>query len=217
MDVIRSAEQLCKSDTRVLIQGETGVGKNLLAYIFEAYEQSKGRPFVELNCATIPAELLESELFGYAKGAFSGANSDKKGILEEANGGTLFLNEIAEMDSKMQAKLLQFLDDGSYRHVGDTRLRKLHTRVVCATNKNLWQQVEKGRFRRDLYFRLSQFVPKMSSVGFGTFRQFPYLLTVGKLPRSTSQLLATVLLSNSQGMSSLLLRRSSVCGLTTDV
>jgi two-component system, NtrC family, response regulator len=156
MDVIRSAEQLCKSDTRVLIQGETGVGKNLLAYIFEAYEQSKGRPFVELNCATIPAELLESELFGYVKGAFSGANSDKKGILEEANGGTLFLNEIAEMDSKMQAKLLQFLDDGSYRHVGDTRLRKLHTRVVCATNKNLWQQVEKGRFRRDLYFRLSQ-------------------------------------------------------------
>jgi DNA-binding NtrC family response regulator/Tfp pilus assembly protein PilF len=158
MGVIRSAEQSCRSDTRVLIQGETGVGKNLLAYIFKAYEESRGRVFVELNCATIPAELLESELFGYAKGAFSGANSDKKGILEEANGGTLFLNEIAEMDSKMQAKLLQFLDDGSYRRVGDTRLRKLHTRVVCATNKDLWQQVERGTFRRDLYFRLSQSV-----------------------------------------------------------
>jgi len=156
--VIRYAEQLCKSDARVLIQGETGVGKNLLAYVFKAYEESAGRPFIELNCATIPAELLESELFGYARGAFSGANSDKKGILEEANGGTLFLNEIAEMDSRMQAKLLQFLDDGSYRRVGDTRLRRLQTRVICATNKNLWQQVEKGSFRSDLYFRLSQAV-----------------------------------------------------------
>lgn len=158
ISVICYAEQLCKSDARVLIQGETGAGKNLLAYIFKAHEESEGRPFVELNCATIPAELLESELFGYAKGAFSGANSDKKGILEEANGGTLFLNEIAEMDLRMQAKLLQFLDDGSYRRVGDTRLRKLHTRIVCATNKDLWQQVEKGAYRRDLYFRLSQAV-----------------------------------------------------------
>jgi len=156
--VLHLAEQLSKTDARVLIQGETGVGKNLLAYIFRTHEESKGRPFIELNCATIPAELLESELFGYAKGAFSGASSDKKGILEEANGGTLFLNEIAEMEPKMQAKLLQFLDDGSYRRVGDTRLRTIQVRFICATNKDLWQQVEKGKFRCDLYFRLSQSV-----------------------------------------------------------
>ena len=162
IDVISDAEQLCKSDARVLIQGETGVGKNLLAYVFKAYEESAGRPFIELNCATIPAELLESELFGYARGAFSGANSDKKGILEEANGGTLFLNEITEMEPRMQAKLLQFLDDGSYRRVGDTRLRRLHTRTICATNKDLWQQVEKGTFRHDLYFRLSQAILNIS-------------------------------------------------------
>ncbi len=156
LGVIRSAEKLCPSDTRVLIQGETGVGKNLLAYVFKAFEETRGRPFVELNCATIPSELLESELFGYAKGAFSGALSDKKGILEEANSGTLFLNEIGEMDPRMQAKLLQVLDDGWYRRVGDTSTRRLRSRIVSATNKDLWREVEKRAFRRDLYFRLAQ-------------------------------------------------------------
>ncbi|KPJ60542.1 MAG: hypothetical protein AMJ46_05930 [Latescibacteria bacterium DG_63] len=154
--VIRSAEKLCATDTRVLIQGETGVGKNLLAYVFKTFEEERGRPFVELNCATIPGELLESELFGYAKGAFSGAVSDKKGILEEANSGTLFLNEIGEMDTRMQAKLLQVLDDGWYRRVGDTSPRRLRSRIISATNKDLWREVEKRAFRRDLYFRLAQ-------------------------------------------------------------
>jgi DNA-binding NtrC family response regulator/Tfp pilus assembly protein PilF len=156
LGVIRSAEKLCATDTRVLIQGETGVGKNLLAYIFKSFEETNGRPFVELNCATIPSELLESELFGYAKGAFSGALSDKKGILEEANSGTLFLNEIGEMDPRMQAKLLQVLDDGCYRRVGDTNARRLRSRIISATNKELWDEVEKRAFRRDLYFRLAQ-------------------------------------------------------------
>jgi DNA-binding NtrC family response regulator/tetratricopeptide (TPR) repeat protein len=156
MGVVRSAEKLCDSDTRVLLQGETGVGKNLLAYVFREFEAKRGRPFIELNCATIPAELLESELFGYAKGAFSGALSDKKGILEEANTGTLFLNEIGEMDPRMQAKLLQVLDDGWYRRVGDTNVRRLRARIISATNKDLWCEVEKRTFRRDLYFRLAQ-------------------------------------------------------------
>ncbi|UCF79735.1 MAG: sigma 54-interacting transcriptional regulator [Candidatus Eiseniibacteriota bacterium] len=158
LGVIRTAEKLCSSDTRVLIQGETGIGKNLLAYVFKTHEEQKGGSFVELNCAAIPGELLESELFGYAKGAFSGAVGDKKGILEEANGGTLFLNEIGEMDPRMQAKLLQVLDDGWYRRVGDTGVRRLRSRIISATNKDLWLDVEKRAFRRDLYFRLAQAV-----------------------------------------------------------
>ncbi|MFH0777034.1 MAG: sigma 54-interacting transcriptional regulator, partial [Candidatus Eisenbacteria bacterium] len=158
LGVVRFAERLCATDTRVLIQGETGVGKNLLAYVFKSHEEAHGRCFVELNCASIPGELLESELFGYAKGAFSGAVAEKKGILEDAQGGTLFLNEIGEMDSRMQAKLLQVLDDGCYRRVGETLQRTLRARIVSATNKELWGEVERGTFRRDLYFRLAQAV-----------------------------------------------------------
>ncbi|MBN1504923.1 MAG: sigma 54-interacting transcriptional regulator [Candidatus Eisenbacteria bacterium] len=154
--VLRSARLLCTADTPVLIQGETGTGKNLLAYMFKSYEEKRVRPFVELNCAAIPGELLESELFGYSRGAFSGAASDKKGILEEAHGGTVFLNEIGEMDGRMQAKLLHVLDDGCYRRVGDTTMRRLSVRIVSATNKDLWKEVQAGTFRRDLYFRLSQ-------------------------------------------------------------
>jgi DNA-binding NtrC family response regulator/tetratricopeptide (TPR) repeat protein len=156
IEVIRAAQLLRTADTPVLIQGETGTGKNLLAYIFRSYDEERGRPFVELNCAAIPAELLESELFGYSKGAFSGANSDKKGILEEAQGGSVFLNEIGEMDARMQAKLLHVLDDGWYRRVGETTMRRLNARIISATNKELWKEVQRGTFRRDLYFRLTQ-------------------------------------------------------------
>ena len=156
VDVIRSAQLLSTADTPILIQGETGTGKNLLAYMFRSYDEKHGRPFVELNCAAIPAELLESELFGYLRGAFSGATSDKKGILEEAQGGTVFLNEIGEMDGRMQAKLLHVLDDGCYRRVGETTMRRLSARILSATNKDLWKEVQTGAFRRDLYFRLAQ-------------------------------------------------------------
>jgi len=153
---LRSAQLLCSADTPVLIQGETGTGKNLLAYVFRSHEEKRSRPFVELNCAAIPADLLESELFGYSRGAFSGAVSDKRGILEEAQGGTVFLNEIGEMEGRMQAKLLHVLDDGCYRRVGDTAVKRLTARVLSATNKDLWTEVQSGTFRRDLYFRLAQ-------------------------------------------------------------
>ncbi len=156
MQVLHSAGILCEADTPLLIQGETGTGKNLLAYVFRSSDEEKGRPFVELNCAAIPCELLESELFGYSRGAFSGATADKKGILEEAHGGTVFLNEIGEMDARMQAKLLHVLDDGCYRRVGETSVRRLVARIVSATNKDLWKEVQRGAFRRDLYFRLAQ-------------------------------------------------------------
>ncbi|MDI6808592.1 MAG: sigma 54-interacting transcriptional regulator [Candidatus Eisenbacteria bacterium] len=156
LDALSCVEAIRDSSLGVLIQGETGTGKNLFAYIFAEHEKVKGRPFVEVNCATLPAELMESELFGYAKGAFSGASAEKKGIIEEANGGTIFFNEVAELSDRMQAKLLQVLDDGTYRRLGETGLKKVSVRVISATNKDILGEVESGRFRRDLYHRLSQ-------------------------------------------------------------
>jgi DNA-binding NtrC family response regulator/tetratricopeptide (TPR) repeat protein len=155
-EVVRRAAQLSMNGARVLIQGETGVGKNLLADIFRHACQEAGKPFVELDCATLPSELVESELFGHVRGAFSGAVKDKAGILEQADGGTVFLNEIGELSPRLQTKLLTVLDDGVYRRVGDCSARRLRVRVIAATNRDIAAEVEKGTFRRDLYYRLSQ-------------------------------------------------------------
>jgi len=156
LDVVRRAAQLSTNGVRVLIQGETGVGKNLLASIFRFACEKAGKPFVELDCATLPPELVESELFGHVRGAFSGAVRDKSGILEQADGGTVFLNEIGELTPRLQTKLLTVLDDGVYRRVGDCKLSRIRVRVVAATNRDLAAEVEKGTFRRDLYYRLTQ-------------------------------------------------------------
>ncbi|GAB6073113.1 nitrogen fixation sigma-54 dependent transcriptional regulator GnfM [Venenivibrio stagnispumantis] len=142
-------------DINILITGETGTGKEVTARVIHKYSNRKDKPFVAVNCAAIPSELLESELFGYKKGAFTGAEKDKIGLIEEADGGTLFLDEIAEMPLPLQAKLLRFLEERKIRPLGTTKEIEVDVRIISATNKDLKQEIEKGNFREDLYYRLS--------------------------------------------------------------
>ncbi len=158
LELVRKASELMTTPARVLIQGETGTGKNLLAYMFRSFEVERGRPFVEVNCTSLPGDLVESELFGYVRGAFTGAAITKRGIFEEADGGTIFLNEIGELSERTQVKLLQVLDDGTYRRLGEVRSRRLNVRIISATNKDLDAAVKAGWFRADLYYRLGQVV-----------------------------------------------------------
>ena len=158
LELVRKASELVTTPARVLVQGETGTGKNLLAYMFRSFEVERGRPFVEVNCTSLPGDLVESELFGYVRGAFTGAAITKRGIFEEADGGTIFLNEIGELSERTQVKLLQVLDDGTYRRLGEVRSRRLNVRIVSATNKDLDAAVKAGWFRADLYYRLGQVV-----------------------------------------------------------
>ena len=141
--------------TTILLQGESGTGKNLVAKIIH-YSSQKGKtPFVEINCAAIPEALLESELFGYEKGAFTNAAASKPGLLEEADGGTLFLDEIGQMSLKLQAKLLSFLESRRFRRLGSTREIEVRVRLIAATNQNLRELVEEKQFREDLFYRLN--------------------------------------------------------------
>jgi len=158
LEMVRKAAELVSTPARVLMQGETGTGKNLFAYMFRSYEIERGRPFVEVNCTSLPGDLVESELFGYVRGAFTGAAITKRGIFEEADGGTIFLNEIGELSERTQVKLLQVLDDGTYRRLGEVRSRRLNVRIVSATNKDLSAAVKAGWFRADLFYRLGQVV-----------------------------------------------------------
>ncbi|MBW2093371.1 MAG: sigma-54-dependent Fis family transcriptional regulator [Deltaproteobacteria bacterium] len=155
-DVMEFIDQVAKSpDTPILIIGETGTGKELIASAIHYRSPNFSGPLVTVNCAAIPKDLVESELFGYEKGAFSGASpSGKIGLVEEAAGGTLFLDEVGDLSQEAQAKLLRFLEDGQFYRVGGTRQRKVQTRVVSATNKDLEDMVKEGHFRKDLYFRL---------------------------------------------------------------
>jgi DNA-binding NtrC family response regulator len=155
-DVMEFIEQVAKSpDTPILIIGETGTGKELIASAIHYRSPNFRGSIVTVNCAAIPKDLVESELFGYEKGAFSGASpSGKIGLVEKAAGGTLFLDEVGDLSQEAQAKLLRFLEDGQFYRVGGTRQRKVQTRVVSATNKNLEDMVKRGQFRKDLYFRL---------------------------------------------------------------
>lgn len=137
-----------------LILGESGTGKDLVANALHYYSKRRDQPFIPINSGAIPGELLESELFGHVKGAFTGAHVDKKGLVELANGGTLFLDEIGDMDPMLQVKLLRFLDTGEYRPVGGTIARKTNVRIVTATNKDLEESIRQGNFREDLYYRL---------------------------------------------------------------
>ncbi len=141
-------------DTPVLILGETGTGKELIASAIHYQSPNFQGPFMAVNCAAIPTELTESELFGYEKGAFSGAGQAKTGLIEAAADGTLFLDEIGDLSGAAQAKLLRFLESGEFYRVGGTQRRRIRTRIVSATNKDLDHLIAEGRFRRDLYFRL---------------------------------------------------------------
>lgn len=158
--------RLADLPTTVLLTGETGTGKELCAKALHYNNKpSNGnglhRPFVAVNCAGIPVELLESELFGHVKGSFTGAYADKKGLVEVADGGTLFLDEIAEMHPALQAKLLRMLQEHEIHPVGSTRPKRVSARVIAATNKDLGQEIEKGRFREDLFYRLNVFPLKV--------------------------------------------------------
>jgi DNA-binding NtrC family response regulator len=153
--VFRDAALVAASDTRVLITGESGTGKEVLADVLHAWSLRAAGPLVKINCAAIPETLLESELFGHEKGAFTGAAGQRKGHFEQANGGTIFLDEIADMSASLQAKLLRVTQNGSFHRLGSNQ--ELHTdaRILAATNRNLEDAVKAGRFREDLYYRLN--------------------------------------------------------------
>jgi two-component system response regulator AtoC len=143
------------ADVPVLLHGETGVGKEVMARRLCAYSPRANKPFLKLNCAALPSELVESELFGYEKGAFTGAIIDKPGKFEIAQGGTILLDEIGDMDIRLQAKLLQVLQDGEIQPLGSTRTVKVNVRVLAATHRDLRRAIEEGTFREDLYYRLN--------------------------------------------------------------
>ncbi|MBW2397615.1 MAG: sigma-54-dependent Fis family transcriptional regulator, partial [Deltaproteobacteria bacterium] len=148
-------EQVADTDITVLIRGESGTGKEVVARNLHEQSDPRGRPFVKVNCAALPSELLESELFGFEKGAFTGAQKRKLGKFEYANHGTIFLDEIGEMSPALQAKLLQVLQDGEFSRLGGESDVKVDTRILAATNRNLEEAVASGEFREDLYYRLN--------------------------------------------------------------
>ena len=153
-EVVTTLERVAAATTPVLIEGESGVGKELLAQHLHRVSPRSQRAFVDLNCAAVAGALLESELFGHEKGAFTGAASEKPGLVEVADGGTLFLDEVGEMAPELQTKLLRVLDIGAFYRVGATRKRHTDFRLVAATNRDLKHEMERGRFRKDLYFRI---------------------------------------------------------------
>ena len=156
-DVISQARKVAATDVTVLINGETGTGKEVFAQAIHNASHRSSEAFLALNCSAFSRELLESELFGYKAGAFTGAVKDKRGLLEEANHGTVFLDEIGEMALELQSKLLRVLETGEFVKVGDTKTTHVDVRILSATNRNLKEEIANGRFREDLYFRLSVF------------------------------------------------------------
>lgn len=150
-------QQVAPTNTGVLIQGETGTGKELVARAIHSASSRKARTMVKINCATLPASLIESELFGHEKGAFTGAQAKKPGRFEVADGGTLFLDEIGELPLELQSRLLRVLQEGEFERLGSSQTRKVDVRIIAATNRDLKQEVQNGRFREDLWYRLNVF------------------------------------------------------------
>lgn len=163
-DAITLAKKVAPTEATVMLLGETGTGKEVFAQSIHRSSSRATKSFVALNCSAFTKELLESELFGYKAGAFTGAVKDKKGLMEEANGGSLFLDEIGEMPVDLQSKLLRVLETGAFIKLGDTKSTKVNVRFIAATNRNLQEQVKEGRFREDLYYRLNVFTIELPSL-----------------------------------------------------
>ena len=157
IEAVELAKKVSKTDATVLLLGETGTGKEVFAEAIHQESLRKDKPFVAVNCSAFSKELLESELFGYKAGAFTGALKDKKGLFEEASGGTIFLDELGEMSLDLQAKLLRVLENGTFIKVGETKMTKVDIRLIAATNRDLQKEAEENHFRLDLYYRLSGF------------------------------------------------------------
>ena len=153
--VYRTIDAAAPTNATVFIMGETGTGKELVAQSVHAQSTRRDRNFVVLNCAAIPRDLIESEIFGHVKGAFTGASENRDGAAKLADKGTLFLDEIGEMDLSLQGKLLRFLQSGTFNRVGASKTEEVDVRIVCATNRDPWQEVKRGNFREDLYYRLN--------------------------------------------------------------
>lgn len=156
-EAVKLAQKVALSDTTVLLLGETGTGKEIFAEAIHQASSRKAGSYVAVNCSAFTKELLESELFGHKAGSFTGALKDKKGLFEEANNGTIFLDEIGELDHELQAKLLRVLESQQFIKVGDTRPTQVNVRILSATNRNLQTEIEQNHFRSDLYYRLSVF------------------------------------------------------------
>jgi two-component system NtrC family response regulator len=156
-DVIKLAQKVALTDTTVLLLGETGTGKEIFAEAIHQASNRNTKSFVAVNCSAFTKELLESELFGHKAGSFTGALKDKKGLFEEANGGTIFLDEIGELDHDLQAKLLRVLESQQFLKIGDTKPTQVNVRILAATNRNLQNEIAEGHFRSDLFYRLSVF------------------------------------------------------------
>ncbi|MCZ7602220.1 MAG: sigma-54 dependent transcriptional regulator [Melioribacteraceae bacterium] len=154
-DIMHKVEHMAPTRAKVLIYGESGTGKELIARALHEKSDRRDKPYVKINCASIPSELLESEFFGHKKGSFTGAANDHEGKFIQADGGTLFLDEIGDMDLRLQSKLLRAVEESEVELIGDNKPRKVDVRVICATNKNLPDLVKQGKFREDLFHRLN--------------------------------------------------------------
>ena len=159
--VRKRVDKICGTNVPVLLWGDAGTGKEVLARWMHTHSPFSCARFVKVNCAAIPSSLLESELFGYEKGAFTGAHNAKPGRVEQAHEGTLFLDEIAELDLTLQSKLLHFMQDGSFCPIGGESEKSVNARIICATNRDLAHEIAEGRFRADLYYRISVFEIKL--------------------------------------------------------
>ncbi len=157
LSALELGKKVASTDTTVLLLGETGTGKEVFSQAIHEASTRKNKPFVAINCSAFTRELLESEMFGYKTGAFTGATNDKKGLFEEANNGTIFLDEIGEMALELQAKLLRVIETGEFIRVGDSSTTKVNVRIIAATNRDLQKEIETGHFRQDLFYRLSVF------------------------------------------------------------
>jgi len=163
-EAVAVAKKVAPTDTTVLLLGETGTGKEVFAESIHYESSRRLQSFVAVNCSSFPAELLESELFGYKAGSFTGAVKDKKGLFEEADNGTIFLDEIGEMSLELQAKLLRVLESRTFIKIGDTQTTRVNIRILAATNRDLQKEAEAGHFRLDLFYRLSVFTIKLPSL-----------------------------------------------------
>jgi len=162
--VIRTAQIVAAADVHILIEGETGTGKELMAQALQQCSKRADLPFVIINCAALPAELVESLMFGHEKGAFTGADERKDGYVQKASGGTLFLDEIGELPLSLQAKLLRFVENGECQRVGSHVHEKVDVRILAATNHNLLKMMDEGLFRQDLFYRLSVVTLRLPSL-----------------------------------------------------